>query len=391
MAINVGKKFGKAVSKPPVACSDIILPFSRVGVEIEVERTHQVSTKNFGYWDKHVDNSLRNGGLEFTTKGGLFGYELLAALEELCPALETDKCDVGYPRAGIHLHIDVTDMNEASPTELLNMMTAYMLFERAMFHWAGDWRIACGFCDPFFLSQRDFKNIGRLLNDWEKFDASSLTERNFSKYQAVNFLPLGRFGTLEFRHLPTTFNIERIVQWVNLCLAFKRFGMSGADPLSVLESYGVEALAQAVFDKQLPIIVGCIRNEEVEEAVTDAYAVRMHAVQKPMSITWDDPDNPYLLAKIKDKPARKKPVKEPLSVEQPVAEPIPRERVVVHVGRDARVAPIPPMGEIAPTDLDAIILRHADRGVQQPDTVGVVWRRLMDNAHNAIVDNPEEF
>jgi hypothetical protein len=46
-------------------------------------------------------------------------------------------------------------------------------------------------------------------------------ENNWHKYTALNLLPIGRLGSVEFRHMPGTFNIQQIVNWIDLICCLK--------------------------------------------------------------------------------------------------------------------------------------------------------------------------
>lgn len=311
MGTSVGNKFGFPVHKMPKGSNKLAIPYAKVGVELECEQVRDLRDPQglIALWQPVEDHSLRNRGMEFITRGtGLVGDQLVKAVIDLCTFTKEKQYDVGYPRAGIHLHLDMTDMNEESGTELLNCVLSYMLFEEAIFKFVGTWRKACGFCDPLSLAQHDFKAISQLLYGWEAGDAAHVHERRFSKYGAINFLPLARFGTIEFRQLPTTFDSARILNWINLCLCFKRFGKQvDCDPVELLEEKGCKALAEAVFGEYLPIIQEFIVEDEVYAAIADARSLRVGQRTKQLPVSWDAPDNPFLMSKKEAvKPVRKR-------------------------------------------------------------------------------------
>lgn len=318
---SIGHKFGFPVHKEPEGASEFVIPYAKVGIEVEVERVMDMpASPLLNFWDSHVDNSLRNAGREFTTKGGLIGKDLVLAVNNLVTYLQKQEYSVGYPRAGIHLHIDMTDMNEDNNTEFLNCVLAYMLYEKAVFGFAGEWREACGFCDPLSLSQRDFPYIAEFLYNWEK--AGPLSDRRFSKYQAINFLPLQKFGTLEFRQLPTTFDKQRILDWINICLSFKQFGKKfNTDPVTFLEHRGLDSLNEAVFGKALPCILQFIKHKDVTSAISDVRALKIGKNNNSFIDSWDLPDNPLLEMKKTAKKAT------PGIEEAPVAPVMPPARV----------------------------------------------------------------
>lgn len=341
MGISIGAQFGKPVHRIPVPCEELVLPYAKVGVEIECENvTRAPSAHCSQLWDSHVDNSLRNQGMEFTTKGGLVGTQLVEAIRVACTSFKEAKYSEGYPRAGIHLHVDVTDMNETSNTQLLNMVLSYMMFEKALFAWAGEWRTACGFCDPLYMSQKDFQHLSELLYLWPE-SSSTLNERRFSKYQAINFLPMARFGTVEFRHLPTTFDSQRILDWVNLCLCFKRYGMeTDIDPVDFMDQHGAASLIDRVFGKHIGLIAPFLNVKELASIALEVRALRVGRKSKPLLDGWDPPDNALLLSKLKavkpkaTKAAEQEAVVAPRPPRAPRREAVARIRTVGQQLRD---------------------------------------------------------
>jgi len=325
----LGNVFGHKVHKVPAQDTSLVDPFCKVGIEVEVEACNIPVTKNsISDWTPHRDDSLRNNGMEFTTNGGMVGSQIREAINTFCDFAIKNNFDVGYPRAGIHLHVDMTDMNENNNTEFLNCVLSYILFEKALFRFAGEWREACGFCDPICLSQRDFGGISQLLYGWAKNNLPR--DRAFSKYQAINFIPLYTQGTLEFRHLPTTFDKQRILDWVNICTSFRKFGKEvNVDPVDYLNANGLGALVDVVFTTASKAILPYVRKEDVMSAIADARHLRILHSKKPVpAYMWNEPDNPFLLSK---RGRVAKPAK--VKTKEAVAEPARPQGIPLRGGR----------------------------------------------------------
>jgi len=322
---NVAERFGRPLHRIVVPSTRLALPFAKVGVEMEVENfklTPLNTKKLLPNWDMHTDeHSIRNSPMELVTRGGLVGEDLLNEIKLFCDVANKHKFSEGYPRAGLHLHLDVTDMNGNNSTEMLNMMSAYMLFEDAVFGFAGDWRKTCGFCDSWLGSQHDYPSLAALLVGWEDWEPARMDSQTFSKYQALNFLPLLRFGTLEFRHMPMTLDYDRIVDWINICLCFKRFGLqTNRTATDILMQDGPEALINAVFGGYRTIVDQYIKVPDLYEALPDVMSLKLWQVAQPMD-PWVGADNPLLADKERNlKPyvkkvgrlPAKKPVRKPL-------------------------------------------------------------------------------
>lgn len=312
--MTVGAKFGKSIHYLDVGSSELIIPQAKVGVEVEIEnwRTRQLPLR----WTSHDDGSLRNGR-EFVTDGGLVGRELVEAVMDIAKFCKASAYSEGYPRAGIHIHVDMTDMNDTSNTQLLHCVLAYMLFEDAMFSFAGRWRKACGFCDPLLLSQSGRVAMAKFLIDWEYAGNNAL--RGLDKYAAMNFLPLATYGTVEFRALPTTFDAGRILNWINFCLAFKHYGkFIDKNPLDLLNVLGVEGLARAVFLDWYPAISPHISALEVAKAATHicGFGAGIPTSGKEfrrVDLGWEEPTNELLLNKLKARAGRRARTADPIN------------------------------------------------------------------------------
>ena len=298
--MSVGAKFNKRVHCSDISSSELIIPQAKVGIEVEVEKWRPRGLP--AGWITHDDGSLR-GGKEFVTDGGLVGKDVVEAVRSICAFCTGAGFSDGYPRAGIHVHVDVTDMNDSSSTQLLNMVTAYLVFEDAMFSFAGRWRAACGFCDPLLLSQASRADLVKLLADWGQHEGAAL--RGLDKYSALNLLPMATYGTVEFRALPTTFDPERIINWINLCLAFKKFGKDiDKNPVHLLDVLGVDGLASAVFLDWYPVVRPHINASAVHKAALQVSGfsaglpLRSKTLRRVIP-TWDAVTNDLLLKKIK--------------------------------------------------------------------------------------------
>lgn len=219
--MKLGTAVNKEVHSIPQEDNTLMVPSARVGIEIELEEWDGVNDTT--YWDNHVDDSLRNNGQEFVSRGaGLIGNNISAAVHEFCSLARARGWSEGYPRAGIHIHVDCTDL-DLTRGELATFISLYMIMEHALFGYAGEWRRACGFCDALEDSDADFTPLGRAMFDTIGKSLKDILDReNLHKYQAVNLLPLIRFGTIEFRQLPTTFDPARIMEWINIILQLKR-------------------------------------------------------------------------------------------------------------------------------------------------------------------------
>lgn len=179
-----------------------------VGIEIEIE--NYVTSKNayHGVWSAKEDGSLRNNGREFITKPCQAEYipYLLHNLfnEHLA---ESASCT---PRTSVHVHLNMLDV----PVEKINLFVLfYSLYEKVLFSWIGKNRYKNIYCVPITSSYLIKSLHGYNVPDW-------------SKYTALNLAPLSRQGTVEFRAMHGTKDIEKLSKWVSMIVSMKAFIMS---------------------------------------------------------------------------------------------------------------------------------------------------------------------
>jgi len=181
-----------------------------VGVEVELERVVMRSDLS-GTWNKTVDNSLKDDGVEFITVPLQFKY-LEVELQRLFGGIKSCHSST---RCSIHVHINVRDM---SLEELASFISLYLIFEKSLFNFSGN-RWNNNFCVPLgFYPTAPSKFISSLLK--------GEIRENWYKYLGLNVSPIfggesTKLGTIEFRHMVGTTNIDYILQWINLIVSLK--------------------------------------------------------------------------------------------------------------------------------------------------------------------------
>lgn len=222
---------GKALGFPPSVRTyneTTVLPLAKclTGVEFECENvklvpspgTHEVTLPDevATYWKAVGDDSLRDYGMEFVLREPLFGEDLLNSVAGFCKWAKDKKFEANY-RTGLHIHIDARNMEH---DEIISMIIYYALFEPIIFRWVGDDREGSIFCMPFYKAEGCVQDIA------QAFDAPAQMKHVFSRvdrYGALNLNALSVHGSVEWRHMKTTFDMARITKWICICQAFKRY------------------------------------------------------------------------------------------------------------------------------------------------------------------------
>jgi hypothetical protein len=179
-----------------------------VGVEIEVENIERSSDWYVGVlpaWNVTTDNSLRGSSLEFVSRP----MPLAAMLYEIQYFYaRTGFTDNNFSdRCSIHVHANVQDMTIEQVSALFLL---YQTVEDVIFSFIGHDRDTNLYCIPWSQCL-----IGRSLIENMLYSPSSAT-RNWQKYTALNLLPIHSYGTVEFRHMHGTPDVNKVTNWLNI-------------------------------------------------------------------------------------------------------------------------------------------------------------------------------
>lgn len=184
-----------------------------VGLEIEAEQIKTFVPLEY-YWSGKDDNSLRYYGKEFVSIP-LRMKQVENALKYLNIQLNTYVPRFEFsPRCSVHVHLNVRDMTW---DQIKTLILLYAIFERHFFHIAGTKRETSVFCVPIYKTQA--------LKALWKLETSGM---KWHKYAAINPGTIlgnddvSRYGTLEFRHLYGTNNVETIIKWLNNIMCLRR-------------------------------------------------------------------------------------------------------------------------------------------------------------------------
>jgi len=328
----VSKKLGSMFGLHPDAEKKpdprLAIPLGKIGIEVEVENCKKFPKLQF--WEGKKDDSLREGGWEWITKGPVYGANIRDAIEELFAESKKGNWSDGYPRAGIHIHLDVRDLDFES-LELSRLISNYMIVEHAMFSYAGEWRRNTQYCEALEDGQYDFRTLGKFL--FSPPDSKEMLQdyaEMLSKYQAVNLRPLIDLGTIEFRQLPTKFDVEWLFDWIRVILALKKSAMDKdiVDPLHALSNMGPEAYVRKILGDTYPVLGKYIQNRRIWAAVDNATALMAYGnkfASKEQAVGWDAPaaaPNPIVeelvaqAARKKEKETADKLAKKPTSISE---------------------------------------------------------------------------
>ena len=203
-----------------------------VGIEIEVEGKNL--PKHFEkYWRVEADGSLRGeDNAEYVLEKPLTIKQAKLALSHLNMQYKKHQAVVDDTvRAGVHVHINVQQLNIV---ELYNYMTLYLILEELLVKFCGPYREGNLFClracDAewllFRLSEaarsRQFRRV--------------LTDDNL-RYGSMNVKALGTYGSLEFRAMRGTRDLNLIHKWATILLDLREAAKKFTDPKDIINDY----------------------------------------------------------------------------------------------------------------------------------------------------------
>lgn len=207
----------------PCANPDLIM-----GLELEVERcdkTMEVYQQELSkLWDVKTDGSLRgrNNG-----HGGIVGnaFEFIskpAELKILIPELKeffgkTKFSDENYSdRCSVHVHTNITNL---TVHQVGTLFLTYSVVEDVLFKFInhykvlderGKYRDTNIYCVPWNQCRYNADMMRKMFSDVD------YTFKHWQKYTALNILPSRTLGTVEWRHLHGTADMEKLELWLNL-------------------------------------------------------------------------------------------------------------------------------------------------------------------------------
>lgn len=183
-----------------------------VGIELEMEfKGARFNPRPPQPWTIHNEGSLR-GGMEYVTVRPLFVDEKRKALDDLFLSLKDFKPIEKSPRTSVHVHVNV---QQVEIPNFYSILVVYWLLENLLVNFCGETREGNLFClrlkdaDAVFrLACRDAR-YSMTLND---LFVRRGGEREL-RYAALNTSSLRRFGSLEFRSMRGTSDIDLIDMW----------------------------------------------------------------------------------------------------------------------------------------------------------------------------------
>lgn len=207
-----------------VASSVAKCPKMIAGIELEIEDVQGLSGGTPYGWKVEEDGSLRNVGKEYISPP-LQVDVLPVHFEHIHKNLVSYSGNNNYfsDRTSIHVHVNCLDQTQ---DEVKSIVLWYALFEPLFFAMAAPCRannIHCVGLDQTSLSATYSRTLPIFVQKW-------------SKYTALNLLPLATQGTIEFRHMEGHGDLSRFTAWVKTLENLWTFGQTNMMDKSAIQS-----------------------------------------------------------------------------------------------------------------------------------------------------------
>ncbi|MNQ03990.1 putative amidoligase enzyme [compost metagenome] len=201
-----------------------------VGVEIEVEGRHLPITQK--YWRMEHDGSLQGPeNREYVLTNPMTLNQVSLALKYLDLMYKKAGSEVhDTVRAGVHIHINVQRLNIV---ELYNYMTLYIILEELLVTYCGKYREGNLFClrtcDADYLLHQ-LRQVART----KRF--RHLVDDNL-RYASMNVKALGTYGSLEFRAMRGTRDLDAIHKWAEILLNLREVAKTFVDSTDIINGF----------------------------------------------------------------------------------------------------------------------------------------------------------
>ena len=210
-------------------------------VEIEAEGT-RLPVELDKYWSVHNDGSLQAGfeAKEYVMRGPTNLEGVKEALDYLDSVYKSNRTTVKETMtSGVHVHVNVQDY---TPKELFTFMTTYFILEELLIKFCGDHREGNHFC----LRAKDAEWIIDELVDSARTHKFGNLKNDNIRYCSLNPCSLFKYGSIEFRAMRGTRDLDAIYTWVKILDRVRLSAKNFPDPAEVAKLMSIGGESQFV-------------------------------------------------------------------------------------------------------------------------------------------------
>lgn len=204
---------------------------SYLGVEIELEDAAALSRKDFKFWNKEYDGSLRRNGLELVFNQPYQGKDAVLAFEELEQAIKGTRAK-GTQYCSTHVHLNFLSCTGA---DVLKFMFVYLLLEDGLARYCGPTRENNLFCLTVSNAEEQLTVLTEMYRAYQNPEDSVVSciarhgGQNALKYSAMNLGALTQYGSIESRLSGALSTKQDLLDWVNILLKIRQYATRAQD------------------------------------------------------------------------------------------------------------------------------------------------------------------
>jgi hypothetical protein len=230
-----------------------------LSLEIELQG-HGLPHISNDIWNTKTDGSLKDDaeGLEYLFREPLPFDQVETELYKFVLRFrDSDVLDSFY--AGTHVHINVQDI---TLRQLLCYICTYIVLEDLLVEWCGPTRVGNHFC--LRMNDADYL-IDYIKNMISEDNVTDLSEN--LRYSSMNIMSIPLFGSLEFRSLSSSLDVERMMKWCKILMRMKKNSILYGTPDVLISSISCEG-----YDRFAASMLG---EDLVGEFLTDGWLKKM--------------------------------------------------------------------------------------------------------------------
>lgn len=253
-------------------------PKGEVGIEVEIEGGPWPDGAPSN-WTTHVDNSLRNGGIEYVIRNPVGRDKIRPALEVLEAWLRASNKVFSY-RTSIHLHVNIQGL---TVRQWVSFIASFVILEEALVDIVGPKRAGNKFC----LRACDADEPLRMIRDGLRNEDLPRHLRGDLKYASMNVMASQTHGTLEFRAMEGNLDVAWITAWADVLLALKDYATKVESPIDIvndMSALGPREWAKRIMPEGNPIVDKMLARDNIEQTLYDGVRI---AQDLTYAVPWD--------------------------------------------------------------------------------------------------------
>lgn len=181
------------------------MPNWLVGIELEIEEWDDNHDKECAGFQFTSDGSLRNNGIEAITLP-IAIKQVRGLLNHFFGRFEITNGNYSE-RCSTHVHFNVEPLEWH---QLASLCLLYQTVETLLFKFTQGDRENNIFCVPWNQCNQSYNVVANLQAH------GPTIFRSWQKYSALNLATISEHGTVEFRHLGGTCDVDKIMTWISL-------------------------------------------------------------------------------------------------------------------------------------------------------------------------------